>query len=212
MAADIRLLLATARPAVHDFFAGLSFHVGTVAVAAEVVTLAPEQVARATVAVVDVAPDPEAAMSLCSALRAQRPELPILGVVCCPQSLPAWTLRGLLDGGVHGLIDLRTRRDEAERAVVAAALGDVVLQLQLPRAATELLREIFAGRQGRRELQLQLLELVALGLPDHEIGRRLHLSPHTVKHQIEDLRTALRVRNRTELAAWAGKNGFYIAA
>ena len=71
---------------------------------------------------------------------------------------------------------------------------------------------VFAGRPERRELQLQLLELVALGLPDHEIGRRLHLSPHTVKHQIEDLRTALRVRNRTELAAWAGKNGFYAAA
>jgi DNA-binding NarL/FixJ family response regulator len=212
MAVDIRLLLATARPAVHDFFAGLSFHVGTVAVAADVVALAPEHVARATVAVVDVAPDSAAAMTLCSALHAQRPELPILGVVCCPQALTALTLRGLLDGGVHGLIDLRARRDEAERAIAAAALGDAVLHLQLPRAATELLREAFAGRYGRRELQLQLLELVAQGLPDHEIGRRLHLSPHTVKHQIEDLRTALRVRNRTELAAWAGKNGFYAAA
>jgi len=30
-----------------------------------------------------------------------------------------------------------------------------------------------------------------------------------VKHRIEQLRNELGVRNRTELAAWAGRNGFY---
>ena len=50
---------------------------------------------------------------------------------------------------------------------------------------------------------------MAAGLPDHEIGRRLHLSPHTVKHHIEQLRGELGARNRIELAAWAGRHGFY---
>jgi hypothetical protein len=39
---------------------------------------------------------------------------------------------------------------------------------------------------------------------------QLHLSPHTVKHHIDQVRRELRVRNRTELAAWAGRNGFYV--
>jgi DNA-binding NarL/FixJ family response regulator len=56
---------------------------------------------------------------------------------------------------------------------------------------------------------LQLLELVAYGRSDREIGALLHLSPHTVKHRIERLRDALGARNRIELAAWAGRHGFY---
>ena len=46
-------------------------------------------------------------------------------------------------------------------------------------------------------------------LSDHEIGASLHLSPHTVKHHVDTLRAEVGARNRIELAAWAGKNGFY---
>ena len=51
--------------------------------------------------------------------------------------------------------------------------------------------------------------LVAQGLSDREIGARLHLSRHTVHHKIERLRGDLGLRNRTELAAWAGRQGLY---
>jgi DNA-binding NarL/FixJ family response regulator len=54
-----------------------------------------------------------------------------------------------------------------------------------------------------------LIGLVSLGLSDQEIGRKLRLSPHTVHHRIERLRTELGVRNRIELAAWAGYQGVY---
>lgn len=210
-AADLRLLLATARPAVRAFFETLDFHVGTIAVGAEAVRGNPEQVDRANVAAVDVALDPSAAVELAAELRAQREELPIVAVVCCPGALTPETLRALVGVGVRSVVDLRARSEDARRAVLAAAAGDTVLHLQVGRGGGDLLREAFAHRPDRRETQLRLLELVALGLPDHEIGRRLHLSPHTVKHQIEALRTELRVRNRTELAAWAGRNGFYAA-
>jgi DNA-binding NarL/FixJ family response regulator len=45
---------------------------------------------------------------------------------------------------------------------------------------------------------------VAAGLTDHEIGRQLYLSHHTVKHRIDRLRRRVRARNRIQLAAWAG--------
>jgi len=110
------------------------------------------------------------------------------------------------------VIDLRGDRDDMRLALLSAARGETVLQVQLSRGGSALLRDVFSVRPARRELQFRLLELVALGLPDHEIGRRVHLSPHTVKHSIENLRAAVGVRNRTELAAWAGRSGFYPAA
>jgi DNA-binding NarL/FixJ family response regulator len=57
----------------------------------------------------------------------------------------------------------------------------------------------------------QILELLVHGLSDQEIGHQLHLSPHTVKHHIDRLRGELGARNRIELAAWAGRQGFYRA-
>jgi DNA-binding CsgD family transcriptional regulator len=72
-----------------------------------------------------------------------------------------------------------------------------------------LLRDMFARDDPRTDLDLRMLELLAFGLPDHEIGRRLYLSPHTIKHHVEHLRWELGLRNRIELAAWAGRHGFY---
>ena len=203
-ASELRLLLATGRPAVRAFFESLGLRVGTIAVAAPAVD-AP----HADIAVVDAALDPVAAIELCRVLHVERPELPIVALACCPQALAPSTLRALLAAGASSLIDLRARADETRRAMVSAANGETVLHVQLSRGGSAMLSDIFSARPARRELELHLLELVALGLPDREIGSRLHLSPHTVKHAIERLRRALGVRNRTELAAWAGRNGFY---
>lgn len=54
-----------------------------------------------------------------------------------------------------------------------------------------------------------LLTMVAQGLSNREIASAMHLSSHTVKHLLERLCQSLGVRNRIELAAWAGSNGHY---
>jgi DNA-binding NarL/FixJ family response regulator len=203
---DLRVLLATTRPAVRAFFETVA--VSVVPIAADA---APEA-AGGDVVVVDAALDPVGAIDLCRRLHEQRPELPIVALVCCPQALAPWNLRGLFAVGVSSVIDLRADREDTRLALLSAARGETVLQVQLSHGGAALLQDVFSVRPARRELQFHLLELVGLGLPDHEIGQRLHLSPHTVKHSIENLRAAVGVRNRTELAAWAGRNGFYSAA
>jgi DNA-binding NarL/FixJ family response regulator len=203
---QLRLLLATARPAVRAFFESLEFRVGVIGFVA-----GSTEASHADLAVVDAALEPVAAIDLCLALHAERPELPIVALVCCPRALAPWSLRALLAAGVSSVLDLRGRRDETRRALLKAAHGETVLHVHLSRGGSALLSDVFSARPARREFQLCLLELVALGLPDHEIGRRLHVSPHTVKHSIEQLRNAVGARNRTELAAWAGRNGFYPA-
>jgi DNA-binding NarL/FixJ family response regulator len=201
---DLNILLATTRPAVRTFFEALGVRVAPIAADGT-----PDAAPGGDVAVVDVALDPMGATDLCRRLHEQRPELPIVALVCCPQALAPWNLRGLFAVGVSSVIDLRADRDDTRTALLSAARGETVLHVQLSRGGAALLQDVFSVRPARRQLQFRLLELVALGLPDHEIGRRLHLSPHTVKHSIENLWTAVGARNRTELAAWAGRNGFY---
>ncbi len=53
------------------------------------------------------------------------------------------------------------------------------------------------------ERERQILELVAEGLSNKEIGRRLSLTERTVKHYMGNVLTKLQVRNRVEAAMLA---------
>src|SRR5438094_9901145 len=99
---ELRLLLATTRPAVRAFFESLDFRVGTIALGGTI-----DGAAHADVVVVDAALEPVAAVAFCSDLRAERPELPIVALVCCPYALSPSHLRGLIAAGVGSIIDLR---------------------------------------------------------------------------------------------------------
>lgn len=208
-----RVLLATSRPALEPFFAGLrlpqTVRVTRVEVDPAAVAARLARDPLPSVALVDIALDPAFAINVCERLQRLAPHLPIAALVCCPRSVTPWSLRTLVAQGVTSVLDLQADAAETARALLSVAQGGSVLNLHLRRAQRDLLREALVGLESRGVTSIQLLELVALGLPDHEIGRRLNFSPHTVKHQLEHLRNALGVRNRIELAAWAGRNGFY---
>jgi DNA-binding NarL/FixJ family response regulator len=200
-------LVFSDRPAVRTFFGtlGSATNVTFVSVAAA----ATQSLGEFTAAVVDVALDPSTGAAVCRELRGRRPDLPVAAVVCCPHAVTPWMLQALLASGVNAVLDLQATAEEVRRALANIGDGGSVLHLQLRRDHGATLSELFAPGNNRGETQRQLLKLVAGGLTDQEIGSRLYLSPHTVKHQIDQLRRELRVRNRTELAAWAGRQGLY---
>ena len=209
---EFRLLLATTRPAVHEFFDGLRRHasltVDRIDVAVDALAEHEEELAHATIAAVDVGLDPPSGVEVCQELQRRRQDLPVSAILCCSQSVTPWTMRALIGAGISSVLDLQTPSAEALRALRSVARGGAVLHLQ-SFAGRRDLRDILTGGDLKSGAHIELLGLVAQGFPDHEIGRRLHLSPHTVKHHIEDLRAQVRARNRIELAAWAGRNGFY---
>ena len=145
--------------------------------------------------------------------------LPLAALLCCPHSVTPWQLRALIATGVSNLLDLYATPEEVLRVLQGVARGDVVLHVQLTNtnghgavleditAGKEMNGETGSGRMSTRT-SAQILELLVHGLSDQEIGRQLHLSPHTVKHHIDRLRGELGARNRIELAAWAGRQGF----
>lgn len=86
-----------------------------------------------------------------------------------------------------------------------------------PVLAASLLMEMSeAGSRGSRpadplaeltERERQILEHVAAGLSNKEIGLHLHLSEKTVKHYMTNILQKLQVRNRVEAALLAQKSG-----
>jgi DNA-binding NarL/FixJ family response regulator len=219
----LQVLVATSRPAVRVFFGGLGgpgqepVAVSAVALVPGALAAAADAVAAAGVAVVDAGSDPGGAVALCHELRARRPDLPAIALVCCAHALTYWHVQALA-GCVDSFLDLHAGEEEVLRALRHVAAGHVVLRLDLGRGGQALLERLAGGVPGRPaglgrypagEMDVRIVELVAAGLPDREIARRLHLSPHTVSHHVGRLSEQVGARNRTALAAWAGAHGLY---
>ena len=210
---EFRVVVATSRPTVRAFFDVLARSesrgvvVTVLPLHARAVAAASEALAAASVGVVDASIDPAEAVAACEAMRAHDADLPITAVFCCPHSATAADLRGLLAAGVGGLLDLQLSAEETVRVLRGVARGQGVFHLQLAAGSSTSLSELFASEPADTALSdhdVGLLRLVALGLTDHEIGRKLYLSHHTVKHRIDRLRRRVNARNRVQLAAWAG--------
>lgn len=63
-----------------------------------------------------------------------------------------------------------------------------------------------AGELTPREREV--LEAVASGLSNREIGQHLHIAETTVKNHLRNILTKLHLRNRTELVAYAYQHGW----
>ncbi|HVF77584.1 MAG TPA: LuxR C-terminal-related transcriptional regulator [Solirubrobacteraceae bacterium] len=212
MPTQFRILVTTDRPAVGLFFTGMGRRRSD-GVSTTVVEPGPDSleraagaVAAASVAVVDASTDPAEAGEMCGALRAQRPDLPIAILFCCPCSATRSNLRSFIAIGIASFLDLQLSAHRALNALRAVARGEDVVYLQL---AGETVTTLFDGRNGDHELdedERVLLQLVAAGMTDHEIGVEMYLSQHTIKHRIERLRRRVHARNRIQLAAWAASH------
>lgn len=109
-----------------------------------------------------------------------------------------------LDAGAAGYLVKDAAPNEIMAAVVAAARGEAPLA---PRAAAVLL-----GSRGPKAPQLSgreqdVLALVARGLPNKLIARRLGIAEKTVKTHLTGAYRAIGVSGRTEAAIWARERG-----
>jgi DNA-binding NarL/FixJ family response regulator len=208
----LRLVLATSRPLLAFLFQQLAQRdrcsVDVVVPATDRLEECDEQLTAASAAVVDIS-DAVSSVAFCSELHRRHPLLPIVVLFCCPQASDPSQLKTLLRLGALSVFDLQATPEEVMRTLETAVRGGSTLHLHLLPGNDRFLHDLVALDEPRSATKVAILELVSLGLPEREIGRRLYLSPHTVKHHIEDLRHELCLRNRIELAAWAGRHGFY---
>ncbi len=121
------------------------------------------------------------------------PGLPLVGLVCCGGAFHVSRF-----GRLRAVVDLDVGPAELARMIRAVAQGRVV----------------YVGRVGENPArlgaeELRLLGLLALGLTDAGLAAELGYSERTIRNRLGRLCRQLGVRNRTELAAWAGAHGLY---
>jgi DNA-binding NarL/FixJ family response regulator len=109
-----------------------------------------------------------------------------------------------LDAGAAGYLLKDVEPDELARAIHAAARGQSPLH---PRAARELIdqrQELGPQLTAREE---EVLALLAHGLPNKLIARRLAISERTVKGHLTRVFERIGVTDRTQAALWARERG-----
>jgi DNA-binding NarL/FixJ family response regulator len=113
---------------------------------------------------------------------------------------------GAIDAGAVGYLLKDAEPDELIRGLEAAARGESPLA---PKAAQALVAAR-AAEQTDPELtprEREVLALLADGLPNKLIARRLEISEKTVKAHLTRIFQAIGVTDRTQAALWAQRNG-----
>jgi NarL family two-component system response regulator LiaR len=101
--------------------------------------------------------------------------------------------------------------DELAEAIRRAARGEAVLH---PRVAARVVQELTGAARAApnpltdlSERELEVLRLIADGLPNAEIAQRLVLSEKTVKGHVSNILSKLHLADRTQAAVFAWREG-----
>jgi DNA-binding NarL/FixJ family response regulator len=106
--------------------------------------------------------------------------------------------------GARGCVDTAVDGPELARAVVAAGRGQAILSGPVLRQLHRGLRDSSA-EAALTDREREVRKLMELGLPDKLIAEQLVLSVKTVEKHAGAVLRKTGARNRTELAALAGR-------
>jgi len=138
------------------------------------------------------------------AVRRRHPNLPI--VIVSGVNDPR-TIRALLDGGARGYIPKLASSEQLMEGLRRVLRGEVYLPdaLFIPDPETSASGGAESGPLTSR--QLQILPLLAEGMPNKRIAEALGVTEGTVKQHLKDLFRRLNARNRTQAVKEARRTG-----
>ncbi|HEV2476808.1 MAG TPA: response regulator transcription factor, partial [Candidatus Dormibacteraeota bacterium] len=133
-------------------------------------------------------------------------EMPRVEVIALTSVLQGRSVSDAVQAGAIGYLIKDTKGDELVRAIRDAAEGRVHLS---PEAATRLAKDLrqSEGVESLTERETSVLRLVAEGLANKEIARRLSISEKTVKAHLNNVFAKLDVHSRTQAALQAIRSG-----
>jgi DNA-binding NarL/FixJ family response regulator len=204
--ASIRLLIADDHPVVRDGLRAMLATQPDMELVGEAAT-GTEAVAHALALRPDVVlmdlqlPDLDGPAAI-AALREQAPEVRVL--VLTTYGTDADITRAV-DAGATGYLLKDAPREQLFAAIRAAAKGESVLS---PSVATRVLGRMRApAEEALSPRELEILQAVARGLSNKEIGRRLYVSEATVKTHLLRIFGKLGVDDRTAAVTVALERG-----
>ena len=135
-----------------------------------------------------------------------RREFPDTEVIALTSVLEDASVVGAIKAGAIGYLLKDTDGPELLRAIRAASEGQVQLS---PKAAARLVREVRVPESPEKltERETDVLRLVAQGLANKEIARKLDIGEKTVKTHVSNIFSKLHVVSRTQAALYAASIG-----
>ena len=113
--------------------------------------------------------------------------------------------------GARGYIVKGAGQDEIERAVRAVANGEVILGPPIAQRAAALFTVRAAAASSPfpelTEREVEVLDLLARGLDNHAIARRLNIAEKTVRNHVSSVFTKLQVPDRPQAIVKARQAG-----
>lgn len=207
---QLTLLVAARQPIARAGLAGLLADRDDLAVVGQAATAedAERQAAELRPSVVLAAWDAghfDEVLALAEALEVTATPLVLLGEPPAPADLNAYLRRG-----VRGFLMPDASADQVAAALVAVAQGLAVLDGALGSALApgRAIQSVeFAPDEPLTEREREVLELLALGLPNKTIAARLRISEHTVKFHVGSIMAKLDAASRTEAVTRAARAG-----
>jgi DNA-binding NarL/FixJ family response regulator len=135
-----------------------------------------------------------------------RRELPDTEVVALTSVLEHASIAGAVRAGAIGYLLKTTKVEDLQRAIRAAAAGQVQMS---PEAAARLVQEVRAPERpaALSERETEVLRLIAHGRANKEIARDLSIAEKTVKMHVSTILGKLGLQSRTQAALYAGRTG-----
>ncbi len=135
-----------------------------------------------------------------------RKEMPDVEVIALTSVLDDSSVFGAVRAGAIGYLLKDTEAEELNRAIKAAAAGQVQLS---PAAAARLVREVRApdSPETLTDRETEVLILIADGMSNKEIGLELSIGEKTVKTHVSNILGKLGVLSRTQAALQAVRMG-----
>ena len=116
-------------------------------------------------------------------------------------------IRATLDAGATGFLIKDALKDDLVKAIRAVASGQPYLAPAAQRQLMELLRKPRESKEALTERETDVLRLIAEGLSNKHIARRLNLTEGTVKGYVSQILAKLHLEDRTQAALYAVRTG-----
>ena len=136
---------------------------------------------------------------------------PTVGVLVLTMSEDDDSLFAAMRAGARGYIPKDADAEELLRAIRAAALGEAIFGASIATPPDVVLRRR-GGRSAAAfpeltERELEILELIAAGRSNAEIGQRLGIAPKTVRNHVANVLNKLEVADRSQAIVRAREAG-----
>jgi DNA-binding NarL/FixJ family response regulator len=132
---------------------------------------------------------------------------PSVEVVAVTSFLEEAKVRAALEAGAAGYLLKDAEADEVAAAIRAAARGEVHLDPAVARQLTASMRAPQVGAASLTPREREVLELIADGRSNRQIGRALGVTERTARTHVSNILAKLGLGSRTQAAMWAVREG-----